>query len=76
LDRRDCAKCERVSLRHCERQRSNPSRGAKKEHGLLRFARNDGVPTSATSSSVMAGLVPAIHVLQYFDMDLFETIAK
>jgi hypothetical protein len=28
------------------------------------------------SSSVMAGLVPAIHVLRHLGMDLFETIAK
>jgi hypothetical protein len=54
-------------------KRSNPSRSAKKE--LLRLARNDGVLTSATSSSVMAGLVPAIHVLRHLGMDLFETIA-
>jgi hypothetical protein len=38
--------------------------------------RNVGALISATSSSVMAGLVPAIHFLRYLGMDLFETIAK
>jgi hypothetical protein len=50
-------------------------RAAQRKNGLLRCARNGGGLTSATSSSVMAGLVPAIHVLRHLGMDLFETIA-
>jgi hypothetical protein len=48
---------------------------AQRRNGLLRFARNDGANFS-DPISVMAGLVPAIHVLQYFGMGLFETSTK
>ncbi len=39
-----------LSPRHCERERSNPSHPRWK-HGLLRFARNDGI-------GVMANILP------------------